>query len=108
VERARWAIATTGPQRVVTTTVTNVLAKYLKRHEGIDVSHNFIARLWREHGLKPLRQGTFKVSRDPEFAAKVDDIVGLYLDPPAGAGRALDRREDPGPKPCGGPSRCCR
>src|SRR6186997_3291985 len=40
-----------------------------------------------ETGLKPHRQGTFKVStgKDPEFAAKVADVVGLYLDPPGGA-----------------------
>jgi len=61
------------------------MAKYLKQHEGIEVSHNFVAELWREHGLKPHRQGTFKISRDPEFATKVADIVGLYLDPPTGA-----------------------
>jgi hypothetical protein len=29
--------------------------------------------------------GTFKVSKDPAFAEKVADIVGLYLDPPGGA-----------------------
>jgi len=61
------------------------MAKYLKRHEGISVSHNYISELWLEKDLKPHRQGTFKVSRDPDFAAKVIDIVGLYLDPPAGA-----------------------
>jgi transposase len=61
------------------------MAKYLRRHEGISVSHNFIAELWREHDLKPHRQGTFKVSRDPDFTAKVIDIVGLYLNPPEGA-----------------------
>src|SRR5215204_4894918 len=61
------------------------MSRYLKRHEGIAVSHNFIAQLWREHGLKPHRQGTFKVSRDPDFSMKVADIVGLYLDPPTGA-----------------------
>lgn len=60
------------------------MARYLRR-EGIDVSHNFIAQVWREHDLKPHRQGTFKLSADPDFAAKVIDIVGLYLDPPAGA-----------------------
>jgi transposase len=61
------------------------MSRYLKRHEAVAVSHNFVAELWREHGLKPHRQGTFKVSRDPDFAAKVVDIVGLYLDPPTGA-----------------------
>ena len=64
---------------------TYELAKYLRRAEGIEVSHNFIATLWREAGLAPHRQGTFKLSKDPQFCAKVADIVGLYLDPPAGA-----------------------
>jgi transposase len=61
------------------------MARYLKQHEGVEVSHNFISVLWRENGIKPHRQGTFKLSRDPDFAAKVVDVVGLYLDPPAGA-----------------------
>jgi hypothetical protein len=61
------------------------MAKYLKRHEGIAVSHVFVADLWREHGLKPHRQDTFKLSKDPLFADKVADIVGLYLAPPAAA-----------------------
>jgi hypothetical protein len=49
------------------------------------VSHHYVAKLWRETGFKPHRSGTFKVSRDPAFAEKVADIVGLYLDPPGGA-----------------------
>ena len=61
------------------------LAAFLHRTEGVAVSHNYVARLWRETGLKPQRQGTFKVSKDPAFAAKVADIVGLYLAPPGGA-----------------------
>jgi len=36
-------------------------------------------------GIQPHQQGTFKLSRDPRFAQKVADIVGLYLDPPSGA-----------------------
>lgn len=61
------------------------MAKYLKQHEGISVSHNFVSVLWREIGLQPHRQGTFKLSKDPDFAIKVADVVGLYLDPPDGA-----------------------
>jgi hypothetical protein len=49
------------------------------------VSHHYVAKLWRDNGLRPQQQGTFKVSRDPRFAEKVADIVGLYLDPPGGA-----------------------
>src|SRR5215468_9511275 len=61
------------------------MAKYLKQHEGISVSRNFVSTLWRAYGLQPHRQGTFTLSTDPDFATKVVDIVGLYLDPPDGA-----------------------
>src|ERR671910_1480550 len=46
------------------------------------VSHRSVQRIWAAHGLKPHRVRTFKLSKDPQFAAKVRDIVGLYLDPP--------------------------
>ena len=65
------------------------MARYLRAHEGIRVSHNFISVLWRENGSRPHRQGSFKLSRDPEFAAKVVDVVGLYLDPAGGCDRAV-------------------
>ncbi len=61
------------------------MARYLKREMGICISHNFVAALWREHGLQPHRQGTFKLSTDPDFEEKVIDVVGLYLDPPMDA-----------------------
>jgi transposase len=62
-----------------------LLADYLARTEGITVSWHYIAKLWREQGLQPNRSSTYKASRDPAFAAKVADVVGLYLDPPGGA-----------------------
>jgi len=46
------------------------------------VSHRSVQRIWAAHGLKPHRIRTFKLSKDPKFAAKVQDIVGLYMDPP--------------------------
>lgn len=61
------------------------MVKYLEQHDGVSVSHNFVSTLWRENGLQPHRQGTFKVSRDPNFSTRVAEVVGLYLDPPAGA-----------------------
>jgi transposase len=61
------------------------MAAFIQRTEGVSVSHHYVAKLWRENGLKPHRIGTFKVSKDPAFAEKVADIVGLYLDPPGGA-----------------------
>jgi len=46
------------------------------------LSYSSVQRIWRAHGLKPHLVKTFKVSRDKDFAAKVEDVVGLYLDPP--------------------------
>jgi transposase len=46
------------------------------------VSAATIGRIWRQHGLKPHRVKRFKLSNDPQFAEKVEDIVGLYLNPP--------------------------
>jgi transposase len=51
----------------------------------VSVSWHYVAKLWRDNHLTPHRQGTFKLSKDPRFAEKVLDVVGLYLDPPAGA-----------------------
>lgn len=39
-------------------------------------------KIWAAHGLKPHLTKTFKLSRDPNFVAKVEEIVGLYLNPP--------------------------
>ena len=48
----------------------------------VGISEASVRRIWRAHGLKPHRVESFKISRDPEFAAKLEDIVGLYLNPP--------------------------
>lgn len=45
------------------------------------VSASTIRRVWHAHGLKPYRIETFKVSRDPRFIEKLEDIVGLHLNP---------------------------
>ncbi len=49
---------------------------------AVGISHTSVQNIWREHGLKPHLVDTFKVSNDPAFAEKVEDVVGLYLDPP--------------------------
>lgn len=46
------------------------------------LSEKSVRRIWHAHGLKPHLTRTFKISRDPAFAEKVDAIVGLYLNPP--------------------------
>ncbi|MCM3923529.1 IS630 family transposase [Frankia sp. AiPs1] len=64
---------------------TREMARYVSHVGGVSVSWHYVARVWREEGLRPHRQGTFKLSADPAFAGKVADIIGLYLDPPGGA-----------------------
>jgi len=46
------------------------------------LSDSTVGRIWREHGLKPHLVETFKLSNDPQFVEKLNDIVGLYLFPP--------------------------
>ncbi|MFD2449773.1 IS630 family transposase [Vogesella fluminis] len=48
----------------------------------LGVSASTVMRHWQAHGLKPHLVRTFKVSRDPEFVEKLEDIVGLYMSPP--------------------------
>lgn len=50
--------------------------------KAVGVSKSTINRVWRDNGLKPHRVKTFKVSSDPQFAEKLVDVVGLYLNPP--------------------------
>ncbi len=50
--------------------------------QEMGISHTSVQRIWAEHGLKPHLVRRFKISNDPDFAEKVEDIVGLYIDPP--------------------------
>jgi transposase len=58
---------------------TRTLAKVL------GTSHNFVAKVWRECGFKPHLISQFKISNDPQFTEKLEDVVGLYLSPPDNA-----------------------
>jgi len=49
------------------------------------ISEASVRRIWQKHGLRPHLSRTFKLSNDRLFAEKVEDIVGLYLNPPAQA-----------------------
>jgi transposase len=55
---------------------TRLLAK------KVGLTSGCVSDLLRRNGLKPHLVRTYKVSRDPEFVAKVKDVVGLYLNPP--------------------------
>jgi hypothetical protein len=63
--------------------VTHWSSRLLANRLGID--HSTVAKAWREYGMAPWREETFKFSTDPELVAKVVDVVGLYLAPPENA-----------------------
>jgi transposase len=48
----------------------------------VGLNQTAVHRIWKAFGLQPHRQATWKLSRDPQFIAKVRDVVGLYLNPP--------------------------
>lgn len=64
---------------------------------ALDIGPTTVGKVWRAHGLKPHLARTFKVSNDPHFVEKLEDVVGLYLDCPELALVPLLRREEPGP-----------
>jgi transposase len=53
-----------------------------KMGAALGVSASTVMRHWQAHGLKPHLVRGFKVSRDPKFVEKLEDIVGLYMSPP--------------------------
>jgi transposase len=84
-----------GPRTVTDEQVESVVVATLER-EPKDATHwsrasmatesglskSTVGRIWKAFGLKPHQVDTFKLSNDPQFIAKVRDVVGLYLDPP--------------------------
>ncbi|HVK78880.1 MAG TPA: helix-turn-helix domain-containing protein [Kofleriaceae bacterium] len=81
---------------------TRLLAKVVGLTSGC------VSKLLRKHGLKPHLVRTYKVSGDPAFAEKVEDVVGLYLDPPEQAivlGAKLIYPATADPAACGGSPR---
>jgi DDE superfamily endonuclease/Winged helix-turn helix len=82
VDRARIIAATLAPppkKLGVTHWSSRLLATHLK------IGNATVARAWRGYGVAPWRAETFKFSTDPQLAAKVVDVVGLYLAPPENA-----------------------
>jgi hypothetical protein len=49
----------------------------------LEVSPSTVMRHWQANGLKPHLVRGFKISRDPKFVEKLEDIVGLYMSPPS-------------------------
>jgi transposase len=59
---------------------THWSSRSMARESGLSIST--VQRIWRAFGLQPHRVETFKLSTDPDFVAKVRDVVGLYVSPP--------------------------
>ncbi len=59
---------------------THWSTRSMAEHAG--VGKDTVARIWRARKLRPWRVETFKLSNDPNFEAKLVDVVGLYLNPP--------------------------
>ena len=53
--------------------------------KAVGISLRSVQRIWQACNLQPHRWRTFKRSLDPTFAEKVEDIVSLYMNPPAHA-----------------------
>jgi transposase len=59
---------------------THWTVRAMARASGVSAAK--VHRIWQEAGLAPHRYRQFKLSNDPAFVEKVEDVVGLYVDPP--------------------------
>lgn len=57
--------------------------RLMAEYAGVTVHQ--VREVWKAAGLKPHRLKNFKISDDPHFAEKVQDVVGLYINPPENA-----------------------
>lgn len=86
------------PARILTPTIDEVVRRTTQEKPAaethwstrtlataVGVSAATVGRIWRAHGLKPHRVKSFKLSNDPRFGEKLQDLVDLYLHPPQGA-----------------------
>lgn len=78
-KRERIITEATRPPKGHTRHSTRTMAR------AVGVSQHTVRLIWNKNGIKPHLTRTFKVSKDPDFAAKFWDVVGLYLDPPENA-----------------------
>ena len=53
-----------------------------KLAKALNTDKSMVHRVWKDNGLKPHLKSTFKLSNDNQFAEKLFDVVGLYLNPP--------------------------
>ena len=74
--------------------------------ERLGIGKDSVARIWRDHELKPWKVDRYKVSTDPRFEEKLVDVVGLYLNPP-GRAAVFCFDERPSARHWIAPSRAC-
>ena len=67
--------------------------------DEMGLNHVDVWRTWSKFGLKPHKVRRFKLSRDPRLVEKLNDVVGVYLNPPDNAVASRLRREEPDPGP---------
>ncbi|EEP72979.1 LOW QUALITY PROTEIN: feruloyl esterase, partial [Micromonospora sp. ATCC 39149] len=77
---------------------------WLGRYAG--VSHYWVAKLWREHGLRPHRSGTYKLSKDPQFAGESPTSSAYTWSRSAARWSSASTRR-PRSRPSTAHSRCC-
>jgi transposase len=80
IEDARIEAVIVRTLETVPPDATHWSSRSMARESGLSVST--VQRIWRAFGLQPHRLETFKLSTDPDFVAKVRDVVGLYVSPP--------------------------
>ena len=83
IEEARIEAVIVRTLESVPPDATHCTSRGMSRACGLSVST--VQRIWRAFGLQPHRLETFKLSTEPDFVAKVRDVVGLYLAPPTQA-----------------------
>lgn len=76
-EILRWTVERIPPG------ATHWSQRLMAKHAKVTQWH--VAQIWKAADLRPHRVKTFKISRDPKFAEKVADVVGLYMNPPSNA-----------------------
>lgn len=80
IEDARIEAVIVATLESVPKDATHWSSRGMAKASGLSVSS--VQRIWRAFGLQPHRMETFKLSTDPDFVAKVRDVVGLYVSPP--------------------------
>lgn len=83
VDDARIEAVITRTLESLPSDATHWSSRGMARASGLSTST--VQRIWRAFGLQPHREGTFKLSTDPDFVDKIRDVVGLYVTPPAHA-----------------------